>query len=243
MTQRIALVTGASRGIGRAIAVQLARDGLLVVVNYRTGKDAAMETSKHITEAGGECVLRCFDVSDPDQVKESIRSITSEFGIIDVLVNNAAVGILKPIKRVKREDWNCLLAVNLGGLHYCTQATVMTWVGRKYGSRIINITSIGGECGFTDSSSYAATKAGIIGFSKSLAIELGPKGVTVNAIAPGYVVTDISKGLAGDEIVAKTPVRRAGRPEDIAYVVSFLASDRASFITGQVIRVNGGLYT
>lgn len=243
MNQPLALVTGSSRGIGRAIACQLAADGFFVIVNYRVGEEAANAVCAQIQQQGGAGVPWQFDLADPLQVRNAIRSITREYGTIDVLVNNAACGMLKPLTRVKQDDWNRIMQTNLSGLHYCTQALVKTWTGKSCGSRIINITSIGAECGFRDSSSYSASKAGVIGFTKALAVELGPKGVTVNAVAPGYIATDMTADMPGDEIVAKTPLGRAGRPEDVANLVSFLASERAGFITGEVIRINGGLYT
>lgn len=243
MNRRIALVTGASRGIGRAIARQLAADGLLVIINYCSRDDAASETLRQISSAGGEAETKRFDVSDAEQVAAAVNQITAELGTIDVLVNNAAVGRDKPLLRVKQDQWDRTLATNVTGVHNCTQAVVKTWLGKSCGSRIVNITSVGGERGYRDSSTYCASKAAVIGYTKSLAHELAPKGITVNAVSPGFIMTDLTAHMPADVYIGQTPLGRAGRPEDVAYAVSFLVSDRAAFITGEVIRVNGGLYT
>jgi len=240
---RIALVTGASRGIGRAIACQLAADGLLVVINYRSRDDAADDALRQISAAGGSAVLKKFDVSIAAQVDAAVKQITSELGTIDALVNNAAVGRDKPLLRVKPDEWERTLATNVTGVHHCTQAVVKTWVGKRCGSRIVNVTSVGAERGYRDSTTYCASKAAVIGYTKSLAHELAPKNVTVNAVSPGFVMTELTAHMPPELYIRQTPLGRAGRPEDVANAVSFLVSERAAFITGEVLRVNGGMYT
>ena len=242
MSRRVALVTGASRGIGRAVALRLAADGLFVVVNYRQNEAAAAETLQHIEAAAAGGCLRRFDVADPAQVDTAVRNLTEDLGTIDVLVNNAGIARDKPLVRVKQDDWDQTLSTNLGGVHHCTRAVVKTWVGKRCGSRIVNVTSVGGQRGFRHSTTYCASKAGVIGFTKALAHELAPKGVTANAVSPGFIVTDMTAHMEQDYYIDQTPLGRPGRPEDVAHLISFLVSDRAGYVTGQVIGVNGGLY-
>lgn len=242
MSTRVALITGGSRGIGAAIARQFAADGLTVIINHRDSAHAAETAQREIQERGGQAIVRQFDVSSREQVDAAIAALTEELGVIDILVNNAATQREQPLLRVKQDDWDRTLGINLSGVFYCTQAVLKTWSKHRYGSRVINLTSIGGERGFRHSTVYGASKAGVIGFTKSLAEELGPKGVTVNAVSPGFILTEATAGMDQEAFAAQTPLRRIGRPEEVADLVSFLASERAGFITGQVIRINGGLY-
>jgi 3-oxoacyl-[acyl-carrier protein] reductase len=231
---RTALVTGASRGIGRAIAVELATAGASVVVGYRTGGDEAEEVAR---ETGGRAVQA--DVSDPD----GARSLVEEAGDVDVLVNNAGVTRDGLLARMDDEDWRTVLETNLSGAFYTCRATVRGMMRRRSGA-IVNVSSIVGVHGNPGQTNYSAAKAGMIGFTKSLARELGSRGVRANVVAPGYVktaLTDVLPDAAREAMLAATPLGRLGDPEDVARAVRFLCSDEASFITGEVILVDGGL--
>jgi len=242
---KIALVTGASRGIGRAIAIELASQGAVIIANYNQSKVAAKELTNDIESSGGKAVLCNFNVSDYLKVQEEISKISEEYGGFHILVNNAGIRKDGLLVRMKEEDWDQVLSVNLKGVFNCTKAAARVMLKQKYG-RIINITSVVGETGNFGQTNYSASKAGIIGFTKSTSKELGSRGITVNAVSPGFIDTDITKDLPDNirkNYIENIPLGRFGKPEDVAKVVAFLASEDASYITGEVIKVNGGLYT
>ena len=246
--KRVALVTGASRGIGRAIAVALAADGLFVIVNYTANEAAAAETLAKMREKGpqGEDVgaLSRFDVSDAAQVDAAVKQIAAEQGRLDVLVNNAGIAIDGLLLRTKKEDWARTLEVNLSGAFHCCKAASRHLLKAEAG-RIINISSVVGEQGNAGQVSYAAAKAGLIGITKTLARELASRAVTVNCVAPGFIETDMTaqhvQGDAREALLKQIPLGRIGSAEDVADAVRFLVSPQASYVTGQVLRVNGGL--
>ncbi len=244
LKDRVALVTGASRGIGRAIAATLAREGAFVYVNYSSNREAAEETLQMIKESGGAGEVIGFNVSDPSEVKESIGRIISEKNRLDILVNNAGVARDNLIVRLKEEDFDEVIGVNLRGVFNCCRSVARQMMKQRWG-RIVNVTSVVGEMGNPGQTVYAASKAGIVGFTKSLAKELASRGITVNAVAPGFIETDMTSSLpdsAKEEYLKAIPLGRFGRPEDVAGAVLFLCSEDGNYITGEVIRVNGGLY-
>jgi 3-oxoacyl-[acyl-carrier protein] reductase len=231
---RVALVTGASRGIGRAIAIELAGAGAQVVVGYRSGRDEAEEVA---SEIGGRAVQA--DVGDPEEAAR----LVDEAGELDVLVNNAGLTRDGLIARMSDEDWRVVLDTNLGGVFHTCRAAARGMMKRKSGS-IVNLTSVVGVHGNPGQTNYAASKAGIIGFTKALARELAPRNVRANAVAPGYITTALTEALpeqAQQAILQNTPLERMGTPEDVAAAVRYLASDAASFVTGEVLLVDGGL--
>ncbi len=241
---QVALVTGGSRGIGRAIALRLATAGATVAVNYRDNRAAADETVQSITAAGGRAAAAPFDVGDPDASRVGVQNVVEEHGRLDVLINNAGLAADALLLRLKEEDWERVLRTNLGGVFHCTKAAVRAMVRARYG-RIVNLTSVVAEMGNAGQAAYAAAKAGVIGFTKSLAREVAARGITVNAVAPGLVETDMTAGLGDEQRNFYTnviPVGRIATPEDVAAAVVFLASPDAAYITGQVLHVNGGLY-
>jgi 3-oxoacyl-[acyl-carrier protein] reductase len=242
---RIALVTGGSRGIGRSIALRLAKDGFYVVVNYISNESAAQDVLTEIENAGGKGKIARFDVADYDATQEAIEKIIEELGGLHILINNAGITHDTLILRMKKEEWNNVISINLNGVFNCTKAVTRIMIKQRFG-RIINITSVVGETGNSGQTNYAASKAGIIGFTKAAAREMAPRSITVNAVSPGFIETDITMALT-DEIrkgyIEKIPLGRFGSPEDISGIVAFLITDEASYITGEVIRVNGGIYT
>ena len=240
---KVAIVTGASRGIGRAIALELARRGAQVVVNYNRSAEAAAEVVAAIEAAGGQAAAVQADVSDFEQAGRLIQAGLEAFGQIDILVNNAGTTRDQLLMLMKEQDWDDVLRINLKSIFNCCKAVARPMVRRRQG-RIINITSVSGIAGQGGQTNYSASKAGIIGFTKSLAKELGPRSITVNCVAPGFVPTDLTADLPEDllqKAIEVTPLRRMGQPEEIAYAVAFLASDEASFITGETLTVDGGL--
>ena len=243
LDNKVAVVTGGSRGIGRAIAVELGKRGANVVVNYNRSSDAAAEVVASIEAAGGQAIAVQADVSDFEQAAALIKTALDTFGRIDILVNNAGTTRDQLLMLMKEQDWDDVLCTNLKSVFNCCKAAARPMVRQRQG-RIINISSVSGIAGQGGQTNYAASKAGMIGFAKSLAKELGPRSVTVNVIAPGFVPTDLTADLS-DELkqraIEATPLRRMGQPEEIAYAVAFLASAEAAFITGEVLTVDGGL--
>jgi 3-oxoacyl-[acyl-carrier protein] reductase len=243
MTGRVALVTGASRGIGRAIALKLAAAGATVVAAARG--ENAQATAQAIAEAGGQAEAIALDVTDQAAIDGAISGLLARHGRIDVLVNNAGVTRDTLLLRMKREDWDTVIQTNLTAVFACSQAVLKPMVKQRAG-RIVNITSVVGQSGNAGQANYAASKAGIIGFTKALALEVASRNITVNAVAPGLIDTDMTRAIAGgahEEWAAKIPLKRLGTPEDVAAAVAFLASDEAAYITGHVLAVNGGMYT
>lgn len=245
LTGRRALVTGASRGIGRAIAETLAARGATVAVNYRSGEAQAREVCDAITAAGGEAFAVGFDVADPEAVDAGVAAVVERLGGLDILVNNAGISIDALLLRAKTEDWAKVQAVNLGGTFACCKAATRHLMKARQAGRIINLTSVVGEQGNTGQAMYAASKAGVIGLTKSIARELSSRSVTVNAVAPGFIETDMTadalSGKARDALLAQIPLKRVGSPQEVAEAVAWLASPAAAYITGHVLRVNGGL--
>jgi 3-oxoacyl-[acyl-carrier protein] reductase len=242
MEGRVALVTGASRGIGRAIAKALAARGAAVVAAARAGHAAPV--ADEIRGAGGKAEAVTLDVTAADAVDAAVASTLSTFGRIDVLVNNAGIARDQLMLRMKREDWDAVLATNLTAAYACAQAVLKPMVKQRSG-RIINIASVVGQTGNAGQANYAASKAGLIGFTKALALEVASRNITVNAVAPGLIETDMTRAIsegAHEAWADRIPLKRLGTPEDVASAVVFLASDEASYITGQVLAVNGGMY-
>ena len=240
---RVAVVTGASRGIGRAIALKLAKMGAKVVVNYRSNKAAAEEVLDMIQTMGGTAIAVQADVRIFKDAQKLIKSALDQFGRLDILVNNAGTTRDTLLIRMSEEDWDIVIDTNLKGAFNCTKAAQRPMMKQRYG-RIVNITSVAGLAGNAGQANYAAAKAGLVGFTKAVAKEVGSRNITVNAVAPGYVPTDLTANLPPD-LIAKglemTPLGRAGTPEDIANAVAFLVSDDANYITGQVLSVDGGM--
>jgi 3-oxoacyl-[acyl-carrier protein] reductase len=242
LSGRVALVTGGSRGIGRAIALRLARQGAHVVAAARG--DNAAGVAEAIRAAGGSGEAVSLDVTVPEEITRTVAAVVEKHGRIDILVNNAGIARDQLLLRLKREDWDAVIATNLTAAYAVTQAVLKPMI-RQRGGRIVCIGSVVGQAGNAGQANYAASKAGLIGFAKSVALEVASRGVTVNVVAPGMIETDMTRAIterAHEDWSARIPLRRLGTGDDIASAVCFLASDEASYITGQVLAVNGGMY-
>ncbi len=245
LTDKIALVTGASRGIGRAIAVTFAAEGARVVVNYAGNEEAAQETARLIEEAGGAApLLKRFDVAERDAVDKAVDEIKAELGGMHILVNNAGISKDGLLLRFKDDDWHKTLETNLSGAFYCARASAKLMTKQRFG-RIINMSSVVGEAGNAGQVAYASAKAGMIGLTKTLAQELASRTITVNAITPGFIETDMTNALpeeARKHMLERIPLKSVGTADDVAQAALFLAGDGARYITGHVLAVNGGMY-
>jgi 3-oxoacyl-[acyl-carrier protein] reductase len=243
MHNRLALITGASRGIGRACALALASAGAKVALAARQ-LDKLEEVANEVRSAGGEAFVTAIDLASPDSIKEACTRVAKDFGRVDILVNNAGLTRDGLALRMKRDDWDAVIQTNLSGSFFCIQQVLSGMVKERWG-RIVNITSVVGESGNPGQANYVASKAGLIGLTKSLAQELASRNITVNAVAPGFVETDMTASLSDDlkaKITESVPLKRIGKPEEIAAAVKFLASDEAAYITGHVLDVNGGMF-
>jgi 3-oxoacyl-[acyl-carrier protein] reductase len=238
---KVAIVTGASRGIGRAIALELADFGAKVVVNYASSSSAADELVAQIISEGGEAIAIAADVSKPEQIDALVKTVMDQWGRIDVLVNNAGITRDTVMLRMKLEDWQAVIDTNLTGVFSCTRAVSKIMLKQKSG-RIINIASVAGQIGNPGQASYSASKAGVLGFTRTVAKELSSRGITVNAVAPGFVATDMTTDLNTEGLLQFIPLGRLGKPEEVAGMVRFLAADpAAAYITGQTFNVDGGM--
>ena len=240
---RVALITGGSRGIGKAIVLQLARDRIKVAVNYKTNQQAADSVVEEVLGMGGEAVAVRGDVSDRADVEKMMKLAVDSLGSIDILINNAGIIHDSLLMRMSEEVWDNVINTNLKGAYYCTKAVLGSMVRQRWG-RIINVVSVVGIEGNPGQSNYAASKAGLIAFSRSIAKEVASRGITVNAVAPGYISTEIVHDLAPqfkDLVLSRIPQDRFGSVEDVSNLVGFLAGDQAGYITGEVIRVDGGI--
>ncbi len=241
---KTALVTGGSRGIGRAVVLELARLGAFVCINYARNETAARDALNVVRDQGGRGMLARCDVSNFDAVQDIVKRIVDETGRIDILINNAGITQNGLFVRMKPEAWSSVIDINLTGTFNCSRAVTRYMMKQKWG-RVINMTSVVALAGNAGQVPYAASKAGIVGLTKSLAQELGPRNICVNAVAPGLIETDMTGSMEDTmrgEVLNRIPLGRAGRPGDVAGVVGFLVSGKADYITGQVIQVNGGLY-
>lgn len=241
---KIVLVTGGGRGIGRSISLRLAGMGATVGINYVSNADAAEQTLLAVREQGGEGFLSCFDVSDGGAVQQAVKEITESRGPVDILINNAGITRDGLMARMKDDDWDRVLDTNLKGAFTCSKAVMKGMMKKRWG-RIINITSVIGFLGNAGQVNYAAAKAGLVGLTKSMARELAARNITVNCVAPGYIITDMTGMLneeSKDAILAQIPLAKLGIPEDVAAVVAYLASPESGYMTGQTLHINGGMY-
>jgi len=241
---KVAVVTGGSRGIGRAICLQLAEMGAKLVVNYVSRPEAAEETKAQVEALGGECILLKFDVAKMAEVQEAFKQITAECGRVDIVVCNAGITRDGLLATMKEEDWDQVMAVNLKGAFNCIKAGCRPMMKQRWG-RIIIITSVVGFAGNAGQANYSASKAGLVGLTRSSARELASRGITVNCVAPGYIVTEMTSELTEavrEKLLSEIPLGILGEPEDVAGAVTYLASDEARYVTGQTIHVNGGMF-
>ena len=240
---KVALVTGASRGIGKAVALKLASEGAKVAINYAGSQGKAEEVKAEIEKMGGEAILVQANVADKDAVEQMVGAVVEAFGTIDILVNNAGITRDGLLARMKDEDFEAVVDTNLKGVFYCTKAVAKLMMKKRSG-RIVNMASVVGLTGNAGQTNYAASKAGVIGFSKSAAKELASRGITVNMVAPGFIATDMTDAMnekAKEAVLGTIPLKRMGQPEDVANAVLFLVSENASYITGQTVNVDGGM--
>jgi acetoacetyl-CoA reductase/3-oxoacyl-[acyl-carrier protein] reductase len=240
---KTALITGASRGIGRAIAIEMAREGAKVAINFQSSEEKAKEVAYDITKFGGTCVLAKANLADAKEARAMVNRIAEQFGHLDVLVNNAGITRDKMLTKMTDEDWLEVIQTNLNGMFFCTTAAIPIMAGQSYG-RIINISSMNGQVGAIGQANYSASKGGIMAFTRTAALELAKSGITVNSIAPGYTETDMFAKVPADlqaRIKAKIPLGRFAQPEEIARAVTFLVAD-GDYITGQTISINGGAF-
>ena len=242
---KYALVTGASRGIGKAVALRLAKRSFCTIINYLNNHEAAEQVKQEIEQEGGYAELLPFDASQPQQIEAAIDQWESAHPDewISILVNNAGIRRDNVMFMMSNDDWHDVLDINLNGFFYITRRLLKHMMPRKHGGRIINMASLSGVKGMAGQVNYSAAKAALIGATKALAQEVAPRNITVNAVAPGFIATDMTKELPEDELKKMIPAGRFGKAEEVAALVDFLASDEAAYITGEVININGGLYT